>query len=317
MLSQEHTTIGKLKQAYGLNEQDVERLLSALPAEAILPYELWHKAFTKFWSGPADASISMYSVKNFSFPSIITFFSNTESIEKARERTAVLFIDLSKVISATTLKKGLDYVILETYDNYNEYLYFSTDIEILFTKLYEEEKSVKAPFIPYITIKEFHSLVYAKCDVRLDKYAFISQLFYDAIVVNKEYAKRHIDDCGYSMQKKIKGLYDVIVDRLSTTSSEQTSKEALPPDFAVPKILWKGKLPSSIRDAMRSQKYPDSVIALVLHECCGKDKTSIGKTLGKPNKSDSTYLRLGTQLLEEAASLTIVIESAPVPTSSG
>ena len=79
----------------------------------------------------------------------------------------------------------------------------------------------------------------------------------------------------------------------------------------VPSILWKGKPSKSVIKAMRPKEeggegFSEAVIAYVLFNWCGiKNKTQLGRLLGKPDQDDSSYRRLTARLLKEATSLTI------------
>lgn len=78
----------------------------------------------------------------------------------------------------------------------------------------------------------------------------------------------------------------------------------------IPSALWKGKPYASVRNAMRPKGdyagFSDAVIAHVLFYWCElKNKTELGRLLGKPGQDDSSYRRLTARLLKEAASLTI------------
>ena len=55
MLDPEHIPIGNLKQAFDLKEQDIQRLLSALPPDGIFPDTLWRRAYKSFWFGPMES----------------------------------------------------------------------------------------------------------------------------------------------------------------------------------------------------------------------------------------------------------------------
>jgi len=86
--------------------------------------------------------------------------------------------------------------------------------------------------------------------------------------------------------------------------------------FFVPRSLWFGKTPQSIRKAMRPREedgydgFPDYVIAHVLLNWHGlTNKTAIGRILGERDQNESTYLRLTKRLLEEAASYTITTDA--------
>ena len=105
-----------------------------------------------------------------------------------------------------------------------------------------------------------------------------------------------------------------LVDRISAGLQKSITVNAPTvkiPSVKVPSVLWKGKPYASVRNAMRPKEeggegFLDAIIAYVLFNWCGlKNKTALGRLLGEPNKDTSSYRRLATRLLKEAASLTI------------
>jgi hypothetical protein len=82
MLSQEHTPIGMLKQAFSLTTQDVQTLLSTLLPDGVFPTILWQKAYSSFWYGKICAYRDLYKLDALTFPARLDFLSfpkiNTE-----------------------------------------------------------------------------------------------------------------------------------------------------------------------------------------------------------------------------------------------
>ena len=70
MLHQERIPIGKLKQAYGLNEQDVQTLLTELLPGGVFPTGLWEQAYSFFWGGKILDYKAKYELDWLSFPTI-------------------------------------------------------------------------------------------------------------------------------------------------------------------------------------------------------------------------------------------------------
>ena len=99
---------------------------------------------------------------------------------------------------------------------------------------------------------------------------------------------------------------------LEEAGTPQSKNDTNESAICVPRALWEGKPSASIRNAMRPKEeggegFSDAVIAYVLFNWAKlENKTEIGRLLGKPEQDDSSYRRLTTRLLNEAASLTIM-----------
>jgi hypothetical protein len=304
MLNQERISIGKLKQAYELNSQDVISLIAALWPDRVFPYELWQNAYSLYWEETAITLAKRHNMDPPPCPQVVTEDMETVAIEAYANNIVHFLIDVSFFLRGHNIKDGLDYITDIAYEQADCFLH--DEIE-LFAGAVGYGKERMRQFNYPIADWRNHGPSSTLFDL------FVKR-FPDTIVVDKSAAVRHLFDWGYPLRHEVKGISHALVARFTTTpvaaALPNTAEESQIADYIVPKALWKGKLPSSVRDAMRKEEYPEAVIAFVLHKKHGIDKTRIGKTLGKPDRSDSTYLRLATQLLEEAADLAIITDPA-------
>ena len=101
----------------------------------------------------------------------------------------------------------------------------------------------------------------------------------------------------------------------STSSTQPSAEPVSNTGVQVPRILWKGKRPSAVRDGMREEGYDDAVIAYVLHKWCGENDTYIGKLLHIPNgvdndrgKTETACRRRSQRLKKKASAFTITTD---------
>lgn len=94
--------------------------------------------------------------------------------------------------------------------------------------------------------------------------------------------------------------------KTDTTGNMPTEGDIEQKTLRIPVELWKHKNDTFVRDAMREKSFCDAAIAHVLFNWCGvKNKTRLGRLLGKPDQVDATYRRQASRLLKEASSLSI------------
>ncbi|MDR2489696.1 MAG: hypothetical protein LBD42_09450 [Desulfovibrio sp.] len=326
MLNPERIPIGKLKQAYGLNERDIQRLLSALPPDGTFPDTLWRNAYKSFWFGPLESYLSGYRIGTLFKPSKLDFLLFPEIaiqhddyfyISKLEEQIIVLFMSLSGILISNILQDGINYIFEEIYDDCNDI--FRNEREILFNKISEEDKNYDIKFRTCENISQLLETMDWKRHAIPHKYfTFLSSVFIDSIIVNKSAAVRYIFECGYPLRREVKGISKAILERITASvaqnapvhdivsSADLPSTPELPPIF-VPSELWQGKTPQAVRDGMKQEGYADPVIAHVLFTWCKlKNKKRIGILLGdNPDQDESAHRRRANNLLDEARTLTI------------
>jgi hypothetical protein len=311
----------------------VQTLLPKLLPDGIFPTILWQKAYSSFWYGTICHYRDLYKLDSLTFPARIGFLSfpqiNIEPddydyyMKKNREFMVILFVDIASIFVSDKAKAGIDYIIEETYDTDNNI--FVQERDSLFEKLAMEDKNFATRFASCANAKDFVITFDDKRRaVPLRYFSFLSKMFYDTIVVDKNAAICYLLVYGCSLKREVKGISRALVDRIAATldahpqverivdpsaAQPQEDTPAAPSTFSivVPRSLWEGKIPKSVRDSMQQQGFPDPrVIAYALYNWCGlTNKTQLGKLLGPDGKNDSTYLRLANKFLDGAATLHI------------
>ena len=298
MLDPKRIPIGKIKQAYELNVQEAEALLCALSPDGVFPYANWQKAHSEFWKWSAADNARLYKLQEPPrFPEV------GENLEKIKYFPTIPYakwlvdflIELSKLIYIEKIEKGFDYVIGETYDG--DAFPFKYDKESLFYTLKSAEKNIRNVTKISILEKDY--------SIALPYFKFIFDFFPDTVPVDKVAAVLYLHSCGYSIRREVKGLSRAIVRRIIAKATapqvqNDASEAPSPSAIAVPRALWYGKTPQTIRDAMTAKDYHKKIITHILYTRCDiTNKTYIAKLL-------NTYPKKVTAFLAETAVMNIV-----------
>ena len=318
MLSQEHIPIGKLKQAYGLNEQEVLSLLSALPPEGVFPAYLWRRAYETCWFVALQEFTRSCDINPSLFQDKYAYFLFLEQhahafdmyyITTYREKIYGLLVGVSMILSPDKIKSGLDYILKCAYETCDSIL--EKEIDNFLEKLEIEYNNFAARLESCRGEKQFIEFYNGKsCVVSINYFSFISQIFCDTIVVDKVAAIRYLFKHNYPLRHEVKGITRELVESIRAIpvapTNEETSATPSTPSIVVPRDLWAGKSYPVVRNGIQREGYPPEVIAYVLFEWCKlKNKTEIGRLLGPGDQTDSSCLRRGNRLLKKATDLNI------------
>jgi hypothetical protein len=276
MLNPERITIGRVKQAYGLNENEAENAIQALWPDNVCPVELWHRTHETYWRAFADANQATYKIESPALPEVDTtkkfFHTYLCSVD-----VMTFFRKLSLNIQAKILREGLKYILEETYENIDAV--FPEEREFLFSTLSRlETVDIDDQYSADSELFEEKIL-----SLPISSYHFISYIFYDTVLVDTVAVIRHFRK--YPLRQEVKGLTQRFVNFVLDSSPPETldfpetatapadsSIKDQPHDrklvFRIPASLWEGKPDTAVRDAMKSG-YPLEVIAFVLMNWCG------------------------------------------------
>lgn len=324
--------MARVKEAFRLTENDAETLVSALWPQNVFPWELWDRAYDKFWRGVAASNAEMFKLNNPSYPEMTGIWADAH-VNAWREKMYAFFSELAFALPANSMQKGLDYIFEETYGDSSNI--FSAEREALFANLLEAEKGFDwYRFYPIDTEKLDEMLNDKAFRIPRNSYYFISQIFPDTMVMDKLAAVRHLLICECPFDHEVKGLTRHFVERVKAALASENpiafppsvAQESNPPGplqknipvsiteefghkknvITIPSALWKNKPDTVVRDAMRGH-YEDAVIAYVLIKWRKISKTRVGKLLSPTQFEDEkSYRNLVARLLKEVASLTFI-----------
>jgi hypothetical protein len=300
MLSQERIPIGKLRQAYRLNTQEADALISALARrDCIEPYELWHEAVC-FVAVEENNKKSIYDeVDEPHFPGVSDLKQDLLQQRIATKRLLRHFLFSARAGTPKEhSQKIFDRVLHYTYDEPGEQDIDS--VNQILDSIYDQR---------HFGFHEKDKVdILAGAYVSPVLYAKFCSFFDDAIAANKEAAVLHLFEHGYSWDHAVKGLSKEIVERILATAATavqaQTTHATPSPEpsstaIFVPRALWNGKTPQAVRDAMTAD-YPRNIITHILYTRCNiTNKSYIAKLL-------DIYPKKVTKYLAEAAVMKIV-----------
>ena len=324
MLDQQKISLGRVRQAYRLTSNEVETVIQAMWPHAVFPAELWRRAHEAYWKDFADSNQTVYNIENPALPQpclsdkqFHTYLFGCEIME--------FFKKLSRSIHANALELGLKYILEETYDEIDNV--FPEEREFLFHTLKNLE--TKDFFDQY---SPDSSMSNDTISIPVSSYHFISHIFVDTILVNRDDTIRFLRN--YPLHKEVKGITRALVESIL----KAMPPENIPPEspqlqreqpaveetedgeltFRIPATVWRGKPDRAIYEGMKDS-YPQQVIAYVLFYWCGADKpetghktqmgrkTQLGRLYTEKEYSDpKSYRNLMNRLLEEADAYHIV-----------
>lgn len=315
MLDQQKISMGRVRQAYGLNNNEVESVIQALWPQSVFPVELWRRTHEAYWQAFADSNQSVYGIESPALPEVDTtknfFHTYLCSVD-----IMTFFRKLSLNIKSNILREGLKYILEECYENIDTI--FPEEREFLFNTLSRlENVGIFDQYSPESELFEEKIL-----SLPASSYHFISYIFYDTVLVDKVAVIRHLRN--YPLVREVKGITRALVESILNSYPEEISTEAeiivspaeqkaeaafQNPQRAIPvrRSLWEGKTKEAIRANMRKEEHADEVIARVLLYERGLKLTQreLGRFLGAPHKSESRYDQIGKELAQKAALVSI------------
>lgn len=313
--------MGRVRQAYALTENEVDNVIQALWPDAVFPVELWRKAHETYWRCFADSNQAVYKIESPALPEIDLTAKYFHPHLCALD-VQTFFRKLSLNIQADTLQAGLNFILEKSYEDVATV--FPEERAVLFSALGRLETT--DIFEQYSQASElFEEKILS---VPTSNYHFISHIFSDTVLVNKDTVIRHLRD--YPLCQEVKGITHALVDFILNSLPRETStapEMTVPPmkqstkapplspqnSIAVPRSLWEGKTRESIVAAMRAAGFDDEVVIahVIFFKRKIKGKRAVGELLGTPNRSDFLYDKKGSELYEKAKLVTVIDKDDP------
>ncbi len=294
--------MGRVRQAYGLNGNEVEKTIQVLWPDSVFPVELWSKVHEAYWRSFADSNQAVYKIESPVLPEVDKtqkfFHTHLCSMD-----VMTFFRKLSLNIQASTLQQGLKNILEETYEDIDAI--YPEERTFLFSTLSRLEKvDIYDQYSPESELFEEKIL-----SIPISSYHFISHIFPETAIVDKIAAIHYWSVIrGYPLVKEVKGISHAFV-RSVIKAAAQTRPlvpETIPeapsnalPEVAehgqqqgktlIPRSLWEGKKPQQVCDDMRVAGFKeDAPIAYALYTWVGiKNFTQIGTILRKDDITDN------------------------------
>lgn len=314
--------MGRVRQAYGLNGNEVEKTIQVLWPEAVFPVELWSKVHEAYWRAFADSNQAVYKIESPALPDVDTtqkfFHTYLCSVD-----VMTFFRKLSLNIKAKILREGLKYILEETYEDIDAV--YPEEREFLFNTLSRlEAVDVFDQYSPDSELFEEKIL-----GLPASSYHFISHIFPETVVVDKIAAIYYwsvIRNCP--LCNEVKGITHDLVRYVikeaaqgtlqlpkSTLAQGEAATALLPNSqriLSLPRSFWAGKTQEYICSALREKGWDNLEIAHVLfHKRGFTQKRAIARLLHEnSNLTDSAYDKYGKTLFEDSKPLDIIDEDS-------
>lgn len=310
--------MGRVRQAYDLNGNDVEKVIQTLWSDNVFPVELWRRAHETYWRGFADNNQAVYNIESPALPGIDLSAKYFHPHLCALD-VQTFFRKLSLNIQASTLREGLNFILEESYEDIDAV--FPEERKFLFSTLSRlEPMDIFDQYSPDSELFEEKML-----SVPISSYHFIAHIFTDTMLVDRDAAITFLRN--YPLRREVKGITRALVASiLNIPISEvptafekkapQTKPEAAMPSekpqssLSVSTTLWKGKTKEYICATLREKGWDNLEIAHVLFQKRKlKGQRAIGKLLHEnPHLTDFAYDKYGKTLFEESKHIVIVDE---------
>lgn len=299
--------MGRVRQAYGLNGNEVEKTIQVLWPDAVFPVELWSKVHEAYWRAFADSNQAVYKIESPALPEVDKtqkfFHTHLCSMD-----VMTFFRKLSLNVQASTLQQGLKNILEETYEDIDAIhpeertFLFSTLSRVETVDIYDQ-------YSPDSELFEEKIL-----SLPISSYHFISHIFPETVIVDKMAAMHYWSVIrGYPLKQEVKGITHDLVRDVRKAAAQKTppSLETIPelsriitetqiPSVVeqeapsntlleatkkgmtlIPRALWEEKKPQQVCSDMRVAGFKDDApIAYALHNWVGiKNMTEIGTIL--------------------------------------
>ena len=301
MLDSKKISLGRVRQAYGLNGNEVEKTIQVLWPDAVFPVELWSKVHEAYWRAFADSNQDVYKIESPALPKVDKtqkfFYTHLCSVD-----VMTFFRKLSLNVQASTLQQGLRNILEETYEDIDAI--YPEERTFLFSTLSRLEKvDIYDQYSPDSELFEEKIL-----SIPISSHHFISHIFPETVIVDKIAAIHYWSVIrGYPLCKEVKGITHALVRSVIKTAAQTTPSvsETIPeppntlPEITehgqqqgmtlIPRSLWEGKEPQQVCDDMRVAGFEeDAPIAYALYYWIGvKNFTAIGTILRGKGITDS------------------------------
>ncbi|MDL2307812.1 hypothetical protein LJC48_07340 [Desulfovibrio sp. OttesenSCG-928-C06] len=214
MLNPEIITIGMLKQAYGLNTNNVDDLLEALLPDKVFPYALWQQAHIKFWAGAIQMAKDCDKVKAPQLPTDTNLPEKHFPYPVHAHALECFFASLLRTIKSTGLENGINYILDAAYgDDFPH----KEEKDTFFSALRQEEWNQRNRASGHLEIESMAAA----------SYHFISVSLVDTITIDKKSAILWLHYSGSNLSKEVKGITKSLVNSI-------IASEAQPPPTSTP-----------------------------------------------------------------------------------
>ena len=138
MLDLQRIPMSRVRRGYELAQHQANDIIQALCPHAVFPLGLWQQAYEHFWKDYARAASMRYKVECPLLPEIMLEPGKYFHTDLCAHDVMTFFSKLSLHIDPKMLKKGLEYILAETFDTFDAV--YTEDRVFLFSTLEKIEQ---------------------------------------------------------------------------------------------------------------------------------------------------------------------------------
>ena len=202
MFDLQRIPMSRVRWAYGLNPHKATGLIQVLCPHAVFPLELWSRAYELFWQDFVRTEAMKNKVEYPALPDIILEPGNIFHTDLCALDVMTFFRKLSVTIHSGPHKKGLEYILAETFDTFDGI--YSEERAELFRILQKLEQ--REPEYDMFDVENMNDEILC---LPASGYDFISHIFFDTILVDRVAVVLHLRD--YPLLHEVKGLSHAFV----------------------------------------------------------------------------------------------------------
>jgi len=214
--------MSRVRRGYELAQHQANDLIQALCPHAVFPLGLWQRAYEHFWKDHARSASMRHKVECPLLPEVMLEPGEYFHTDLCAHDVMTFFSKLSLHIDPKMLKKGLEYILAETFDTFDAV--YTEDRVFLFSTLEKIEQ--RGPDYDIYDVENIDDEVL--CLPALS-YHFISHIFFDTMLVDRVAAVLHLRD--FPLLHEQKGLTHAFVKSVLNPVHQETplkSEEVAP-----------------------------------------------------------------------------------------
>ena len=211
--------MSRVRRGYELAQHQANDIIQALCPHAVFPLGLWQQAYEHFWKDYARAASMRYKVECPLLPEIMLEPGKYFHTDLCAHDVMTFFSKLSLHIDPKILKKGLEYILAETFDTFDAV--YTEDRVFLFSTLEKIEQ--RGPDYDIYDVKNSNAEMLC---LPASSYHFILHIFFDTMLVDRVGAVLHLRDFPLLHEQKglthafVKSVLNLVQQNVSIGSEE-------------------------------------------------------------------------------------------------
>ena len=202
MLDLQRIPMSRVRRGYELTPHQANDLIQALCPHAVFPLGLWQRTYEHFWKDYARSASMRYKMECPLLPEVMLEPGKYFYADLCAQNVMTFFSKISLHIYPKILKKGLEYILAETFDTFDTV--YPEDRVFLFSTL--EKMEQRGSDYDIYDVENSNDEVLC---LPASSYHFILHIFFDTMLVDRVAAVLHLRD--FPLLHEQKGLTHAFV----------------------------------------------------------------------------------------------------------